>query len=531
MSLCRQWFHLLIFFLVLLVTQQALPSQSFLQQCSYYFGKLHGSEFLDTAYVVDMGLLRAKVFSDGFKHALVFVPIEDLILIHSIDYDHSVKKLMERAHDLTAHRDEINSKNQVSLFLQEQVIPSKNPIRAIRTMEGKLVVFDGNGRLESIRVAFSDNPKLKVEVDVFQNSSSEIDAIIRRIRSRNGLELPVVTVPSEISDEATHFYGLLEQYRKAPNSHLEVQMLDGVSELSAELKRQILNDLKKRPIKNRKVERELKLLLYDEIAWDQLLDRALRTAGDQVEIASRFRLAGLLHMPDDLRAHVLKRISEVYPHLSKSRAKFGVKLPVQLTKDQLAPKRFADFVLRNLIRADQIIGQAVNEEGRSSVEALQKYFSTLQEGVLRSTGVGNYSALDVQRVARVLQRELIQWAKENRVSHPKIIIGGSFPGGRARLESSDLDVRVDPPELAKRFSEFERAIRRELGSTGTKVDLHLEEVWPSQGVTRLGVLNPVLMNITPEQTELWVYPPLEVPKHDQNFEWNLYPEPKIYILN
>lgn len=168
------------------VLTPAHASLSLQQQCSYYFGKLHGSEFLDMPYVIDMGQLRAKIFDDGFKHSLVFVPIDELTSIHSIDYDHSIKKLSERAHHLTAFRDEILLNNQVSIKFQEQVIPSKNPIRAIRMMNGELVVFDGNGRLESLRMAFSKNPNLKIEVDVFTNSSPTIDEIIHRIRLHNG---------------------------------------------------------------------------------------------------------------------------------------------------------------------------------------------------------------------------------------------------------------------------------------------------------------------------------------------------------
>lgn len=118
----------------------------------------------------------------------------------------------------------------------------------------------------------------------------------------------------------------------------------------------------------------------------------------------------------------------------------------------------------------------------------------------------------------------------HRDSHPRIIIGGSFPSGRARLESSDLDVRVEPPELAKSFPQFETAIQQAFMTQGSQVDLHIEQVWSSQGVTRLAVINPILMNITPEKVELWVYPPLSIPKHDQDFRLNLYPEPKIFNL-
>lgn len=239
-------------------------------------------------------------------------------------------------------------------------------------MDGRLVVFDGNGRLESIRMAFSKNPQLKVEVDIFQNSSPEIDEVIRRIRLRNGLELPAATLPAGYPEEATRFYAVLQQYRQNGNSHLETQLLDSVSEFSAGVKKQILSEIKKQPIKNRKIETELKLLLHDQVTWDDLLDRSSKSAGDQVELASCHRLAALLHMPDDLRIHVLKRISEAYPNLTKSRVRFGVSLPVKLTKNLLAPKRFADFILRNLIRADLINDQAVSQEGRSTVEGLQK---------------------------------------------------------------------------------------------------------------------------------------------------------------
>lgn len=136
------------------LTHPAIASLSFQQQFSYYFGKLHGSEFLDSAYVIDMGLLRAKIFEDGFKHSLVFIPIEELNSIHSIDYDHSVKELRERAHLLTTFLNEITSKNEVSIQFQERVIPSKNPIPVVRMTEEKLVVFDGNSRFESLRIAF-----------------------------------------------------------------------------------------------------------------------------------------------------------------------------------------------------------------------------------------------------------------------------------------------------------------------------------------------------------------------------------------
>jgi len=55
-----------------------------------------------------------------------------------------------------------------------------------------------------------------------------------------------------------------------------------------------------------------------------------------------------------------------------------------------------------LIRADQVIDQAMSENGGDALDELQKYFDTMQRKALRSTDFGDYSAQDVQKVGRVL---------------------------------------------------------------------------------------------------------------------------------
>jgi|GEM_PF-6630281 len=72
----------------------------------------------------------------------------------------------------------------------------------------------------------------------------------------------------------------------------------------------------------------------------------------------------------------------------------------------------------------------------------------------------------------------MQWASKHQVANPPVIIAGSFPSGRARL----------------------------------------------------GVINSVLMSITSQLVELWVYPLLDVQKHDRDFHFNLYPEPKVFFF-
>lgn len=117
-------------------------------------------------------------------------------------------------------------------------------------------------------------------------------------------------------------------------------------------------------------------------------------------------------MPEDLRARVLHKIATVYPHLSKSRSRIGIKLPVFLTRNLLAPKRFADFVLRNLILADVIIHEAVNKEGRTPLEGLQHILILILESLL----------VEAFQVEELIYRSQIWMSESIRQSLQKVFI-------------------------------------------------------------------------------------------------------------
>jgi len=129
----------------------------------HYGGKVGEIRYLDRR-AVPATKLRLEIMASTRERVMRAIPLRDLEMIHTVTRDPAVEKLDRRVEALGGEADAIRAKGVVDAATQERLIPSKNPIRVIKTREGKFVVFDGNGRLEAIKRAFGDNPELRVEV-------------------------------------------------------------------------------------------------------------------------------------------------------------------------------------------------------------------------------------------------------------------------------------------------------------------------------------------------------------------------------
>lgn len=116
----------------------------------------------------------------------VFVPANEIEMIHCIDRESALKQVNIRANKLRLVKKEWLAAKQITNKMMIKTIPSVSGIKVIH-IDGRYISFEGNGRLMAIQQAFSqDAIELMVEVYSFEHDAT-ISRRISRVQSLNGL--------------------------------------------------------------------------------------------------------------------------------------------------------------------------------------------------------------------------------------------------------------------------------------------------------------------------------------------------------
>jgi hypothetical protein len=137
-------------------------------------------------------------------------------------------------------------------------------------------------------------------------------------------------------------------------------------------------------------------------------------------------------LPDDIRDMMITTVKEYYADASKGDHSW------KTTK--VAPKRCLDAILSYAVNPLKIISS--HPDVKSDItKAYESYLSVFREVIFPDGSRGNYNAAQVLDVARIFQKFLTA-EKEKRLIASKytIYMGGSYANGRAKLESSDVDI-------------------------------------------------------------------------------------------
>jgi hypothetical protein len=212
--------------------------------------------------------------------------------------------------------------------------------------------------------------------------------------------------------------------------------------LSPGAKRRLADELRKAPL----VDPQLKLLvpinLGDRRAWSELIEEVVVRGADETRqnvsnhVSVDLMLSAARHATPHLRQDLLRMLLKRYPSADKH-----VQRDAPILK--LPPRRVLDQLWQELVQPARGITKEV-KRGASVEDAYDLYL----KGTSRSFGHTPYGLREIRMVAAAVQEVLKDKRVQSRLSFlcgepAEIIIGGSLPTGKARIETSDLDI-VDP---------------------------------------------------------------------------------------
>ncbi|NBO37696.1 hypothetical protein EBU99_03835 [bacterium] len=167
--------------------------------------------------------------------------------------------------------------------------------------------------------------------------------------------------------------------------------------------------------------------VFDSNEWKRYVSTC---AKDGLERVDSFTDLSLL--PDDLRDNIIDTVKETYANASKGDGSWKTKI--------VAPKRCLDAILSYAVNPLKII--STNDKVKSDLSAAyDSYLSVFRNYIFPDGSRGNYTAKQVLDVAKIFQQFLKdEKTKRPIVSQYTIYMGGSYVNGRAKLESSDVDI-------------------------------------------------------------------------------------------
>lgn len=199
------------------------------------------------------------------------------------------------------------------------------------------------------------------------------------------------------------------------------------------------------------------------------------------------------------RTEWLRSIGRVYREIPKQD-------PNPLAAWHIGGRRLLDRALTMIERRDEqfrdfAVGSDVTEMYRAVIDAETELFRA------------DYRGGDVLSVLSVFQRYLrgLDLGASGGPA-PKIIVGGSFVNGKARLKESDLDVALSHREMKPDIAALTSRINEVLASRGRESKLTVEP--HGVGVEFYGEINAFAFEITGDAITLLVYPPASIPIHD-----------------
>lgn len=194
----------------------------------------------------------------------------------------------------------------------------------------------------------------------------------------------------------------------------------------------------------REERRELAEKVRSMIGSEQAKQRVLRVVFDAQEwnryvtlcakegLPSVTGYTELSLLPDELRDEIMSTVKSFYASAGKGDHSWKT--------TTVAPKRCLDAILSHAVNPLKIISKH-DKVKTDIVSAYDAYLQVFREIIFPDGSRGNYTAKQVADVAKIFQK-FLQDEKSKRpiVSEYTIYMGGSYVNGRAKLESSDVDI-------------------------------------------------------------------------------------------
>ena len=197
------------------------------------------------------------------------------------------------------------------------------------------------------------------------------------------------------------------------------------------------------------------LILGIESYWEEVILTDCLTEGLNHFYSDTNILLTLTSMPKPWRKKVANKILKNYHKLKSGNWKHGF---------GLAPKRCADLFLKALDRPFAVF---IEQNQVDSTRLFQNFLDDQRSRFEEQKEVGNYGFSEIIPVVESLRDLLssgILCFDENRVK--TIVLGGSFPNGKAKLTFSDLDLILADergfPIKTRKFLEIYLDVKEEM---------------------------------------------------------------------
>lgn len=214
--------------------------------------------------------------------------------------------------------------------------------------------------------------------------------------------------------------------RLVENKELLSKLAAASSKVSPVERSQIV-DKAKSMIGSQASKQKLLRVVFDADEWKRYVGVCAKDGLPQVDGFTELSL-----LPDDIRDTVIAAVKETYATASKGDHSWKSTI--------VAPKRCLDAILSYAVNPLKII--STHEKVKTDLTAAyDAYLAVFRELIFPDGSRGNYNAKQVFDVARIFQK-FLQDEKTKRpvVSQYTIYMGGSYVNGRAKLESSDVDI-------------------------------------------------------------------------------------------
>lgn len=214
--------------------------------------------------------------------------------------------------------------------------------------------------------------------------------------------------------------------RLVENNELLEKLANASSKVNPE-ERKILVAKAQSMIGSQQSKQKILRVVFDGAEWKRYVAVCAKDGLTHVD-----GFAELSLLPDDIRDVVIESVKETYATASKGDHSWKTTM--------VAPKRCLDAILSYAVNPLKII--ASHEKVKTDLAAAyDAYLSVFKEYIFPDGSRGNYNAKQVFDVAKIFQ-DFLKDEKTKRplVSQYTIYMGGSYVNGRAKLESSDVDI-------------------------------------------------------------------------------------------
>ncbi len=255
----------------------------------------------------------------------------------------------------------------------------------------------------------------------------------------------------------------------------------------------------------------LKLVLQDVETWDTFIELMTKYIVYNAGELSKTLYPLINKFDDKFKLKLLKKIFSIYGDFEKKSTYW------------MGPKRFFDAIISYLNPPESYFKNQIKQMKVPPLDALNKYLDEINQLFGNQTTFGGYDAHDILAIAKEYQLLL----KDNNF----VVLTGSFPNGKARLRSSDIDLFISHDQYADNFLEIDKKINfylRAKGHPNAKIETHSTPV--TFNLHELAMINPIHVRVDKKQISLMVYPPITIWGSDVTLTAAKWPDPVVYIL-